>query len=235
MHAKAWQLFAGSWLIVLMQCIVALGVLAGTELPSCTTNDQCNPGLYCRVGLTRRCEFCSDTPMLIQIDPATGDTFNYIYDEHYAGMNETYAAEVCADPTEAAAVISRIDPKENQDFVASTVVAWCDNCVHSGTGSVDTLSRSGLSQAHVEIMKITDWLTLFLSVFVVSLKLCGELKDISLCSVAIAQHKATLTWQWQFGLTLLGGMRRWTFLNTIVCVVTQLVFLQGGDAQSVCE
>jgi hypothetical protein len=236
MHAKAWQLFVGSFIIVVMQCVVALGVLAGTELPSCKTNDQCAPGMYCRVGVNTRCEFCQDSPLQMQTDPDTGDTYNVVYDRRYVGVNETYAAEVCANPTAAAAAIDRGSLAATlSPFVADTVVAWCDNCVHSGTGSVDTLSRNALSQANVEIMKTADWLTLIFSIYVVSLKLCGELKDIQLCSAAIAKHDKQLSSRWKFGLHLLGGMRRWTFLNAIVCIEAQLVFLKGGDALSVCE
>jgi hypothetical protein len=236
MHAKAWQLFVGSFAIVVMQCAVAFGVLAATELPGCKTNDHCISGMYCRVGVNKRCEFCSDSPLLMQTDQSTGYTYNKNYDPNYAGVNETYAAEVCAYPAAAAAAhTDESGAATMSPFVTNTVIAWCDNCVHSGTGSVDTLSLRSMSEGNIEIMKAADWVALVFSIYVVALKLCGELKDIQLCSIAIAKYDAQLSSRWKFGLRLLGGIRRWTFLNGIVCLVAQLVFLKGGDALSVCK
>jgi hypothetical protein len=38
----------------------------------------------------------------------------------------------------------------------------------------------------------------------------------------------------QLTLTLLGGVRRWLFLPTLVVAVPMLVLVKGGDALSVC-
>ena len=39
---------------------------------------------------------------------------------------------------------------------------------------------------------------------------------------------------WRFALSLLGGVRRWVFLPSLVMAVPALVLLRGGDALSVC-
>ena len=38
----------------------------------------------------------------------------------------------------------------------------------------------------------------------------------------------------RLALTLLGGVRRWVFLPTLVIAVPVLVLVKGGDALSVC-
>ena len=58
----------------------------------------------------------------------------------------------------------------------------------------------------------------------------GELKDILLCSMAIAQHAGKLSAGWRHALIFLLGIRRWIFLPALVCTVPLLVMVEGGDA-----
>jgi hypothetical protein len=52
-----------------------MAVAVGTILPSCRGSDQCEPGLYCQIGFSNRCQFCgSNSPLFMQTDAATGDT-----------------------------------------------------------------------------------------------------------------------------------------------------------------
>ena len=59
-------------------------------------------------------------------------------------------------------------------------------------------------------------------------------QDIMLCSIAITQAGDQLNRGFRFSLTLLGDVRRWVFLPTLVALVPFLVLVKGGDALSVC-
>ena len=59
-------------------------------------------------------------------------------------------------------------------------------------------------------------------------------QDIALCAVAIEHAGAKLSHGSRLALALLGGVRRWVFLPTLVVAVPFLVLLKGGDALSVC-
>lgn len=60
------------------------------------------------------------------------------------------------------------------------------------------------------------------------------MQDIKLCGMAIRQASDRIAPAWRSALFLLGGMRRWVFLPTLIVVVPWLVLLKGGDALSVC-
>jgi hypothetical protein len=61
-----------------------------------------------------------------------------------------------------------------------------------------------------------------------------RLQDIALCTISIARAEDRMSRGFWFALTLLGGVRRWVFLPTLVAVVPVVVLLKGGDTQSVC-
>ena len=50
-------MFAVSVLMVAAQVATVAAVIIGTATPACLTNDQCNPGMYCSVGWSNRCQF----------------------------------------------------------------------------------------------------------------------------------------------------------------------------------
>jgi hypothetical protein len=59
-------------------------------------------------------------------------------------------------------------------------------------------------------------------------------QDIELCAMAIRHAGDRIAPTYRFALSLLGGMRRWTFLPTMVMAAPWLVLIKGGDALSVC-
>jgi hypothetical protein len=59
-------------------------------------------------------------------------------------------------------------------------------------------------------------------------------QDIELCAMAIRHAGDRIAPTYRFALSLLGGMRRWTFLPTLVGAAPILVLFKGGDALSVC-
>lgn len=78
----------------------------------------------------------------------------------------------------------------------------------------------------------------------ISRSICGEVpwlskrawrdQDIALCAIAIAHAGDRLGRGSRLALALLGGVRRWLFLPTLVVAVPFLVLIKGGDALSVC-
>jgi hypothetical protein len=170
---RAWSLVLSA-LMVLMQCMVAAGVLAGTAQPACASSDQCaQKGTYCRVGGIDRCGYCGENaPLPLQTDPATGGTLNNAEAPDYAGFNLTLVAEVCAAPTD------RVGLNENGleiAFTRAAVVSWCETCVFND-GRVDELTGSSLTQANVAAMGPFDWVALVFATVVVALTINGELK-----------------------------------------------------------
>ena len=59
-------------------------------------------------------------------------------------------------------------------------------------------------------------------------------QDIELCAMAIRHAGDRIAPTYRFALSLLGGMRRWTFLPTLTLAAPWLVLYKGGDALSVC-
>ena len=67
-----------------------------------------------------------------------------------------------------------------------------------------------------------------------ALSLFLRAQDIELCATAIRHAGDRIAPAYRFALSLLGGMRRWTFLPTLTLAAPFLVLLKGGDALSVC-
>ena len=59
-------------------------------------------------------------------------------------------------------------------------------------------------------------------------------QDIELCTMAIRHAGDRIAPPYRFVLSLLGGIRRWTFLPALVMTAPYLVLFRGGDALSVC-
>lgn len=242
-----------STFMVLGQCIVAVAVWLGAALPACSTSDQCREGMYCNVGQMNRCVFCgTDVPLPEQSDPATGGALNWPYSSdgvslnpNFVGYNTTLVAEVCAEPTNRlglGGLMASTRGDEAMIMPESAVVSWCETCVRpldsnlrpQISGTVDPLTGAHLVAANVAAMGYFDRFTLIFASAVVALEVIGELRDITICTLAIRHAGDKLSPGWRFVTTLLGGMRRWIFLPTLVSTVPILVLYQGGDALSIC-
>eukprot|EP01052_Picozoa_sp_SAG31_P024019 SAG31_NODE_2017_length_6663_cov_3.680530_6_plen_223_part_00 len=79
-----------------------------------------------------------------------------------------------------------------------------------------------------------DILTLCLAAWFLSLASWAEQRDCRLCDIAIAQASKSLSPGWVRALQLLGGIRLWVFLPSLMNAVTCLVVVNGGDALSIC-
>ena len=101
-------------------------------------------------------------------------------------------------------------------------------------GTVDPLTGDGLAAANLAAMGPLDDIALVFASFIVAFTVVGELKDIELCSMAVAHAGDKLSKGWRLALGFLLWMRRWVFLPALVMDVPMLVLLKGGDALSVC-
>ena len=187
-----------SALMVLMQCMVAMGVALGTAFPACASSDQCaEKGTWCEVGGIDRCVYCGDAPLPPQADPATGGTLNWADAPDYAGFNLTLVAEVCAAPTDR---LGMDGLGSEISFPRAGVVSYCETCVFND-GQVDELTAASLTQANVAVMGPFDWFALVFATVVVALTTNGELKVRAESEPAAAAREPRLQQQ-NIGYTL---------------------------------
>ena len=235
-----WRALLGGVMMVPGQCMVAVGLVVGTNAPSCESSDQCpQKGTFCEVGGQDRCLFCGTAaPLPIQTDPATGGTLNRPTDGNglstpdFVGFNTTLVAEACGDPTgymvrewgDASGVRF-----QGYEFTPATVASWCETCVSAIDLAVDPVTQISHTAANVAAMGSFDKAALVFATFIVAMTVGGELKDIKLVFLAIRHAGDKLSPRWRFALTLLGGIRRWVFLPTLVLAVPVLVMYKGGE------
>ena len=228
MARRAPLLYAGSFVMVSLQSTTALGVWLGTFSPSCVTSDQCDAGNYCShravVGGATRCQGCISSG------------FSPVYSEDIS--NVTLVAEACAMPyTDRDLVHEWVDPEYGKQFyiepnglTSTDVASYCEACVRNdGTVHVPSSAADNLAA-----MGPADDITLVFATFIVAFTIVGELKDIKLCSMAVAHAGDKLSMGWRLALRFLLWMRRWVFLPVLVMNVPFLVLIKGGDALSVC-
>jgi hypothetical protein len=111
--------------MVALQCLVAVGVFAGTVQPACGSSDQCHQaGTYCRN--RKRCSYCSEQPDMFppQTDPATGGTLNDMGALDFVGFNLTAVAELCANPSLYTPLL-RAEQRGVPWMTAPSIVSWC--------------------------------------------------------------------------------------------------------------
>jgi hypothetical protein len=189
---KAWLFYTFSLLMVLGQIAALMGVSAGMGEPACSSNDQCEAGSFCGNRLGSRCLHCGDSAPWYQNHEqwpvhANEENFN----------NLTLISVVCATPyTEYT--------REDGNTAVTFVAPWCENCVHND-GTADPLTTWDGWDANVAAMGLFDWATLVFAACVVALKVAQELRDIKLCSIAVAHAGGELGRGWRFALGLLGG------------------------------
>jgi hypothetical protein len=111
---------------------------------------------------------------------------------------------------------------------------WCDYCVLPNDDGVHPTTQTGLLESNVNAMGTADWVALFFACFVVAFQVVGELKDVTLCSTAIARAGGALHPGWRYGFLVINAARRWIFLTVLCVSVPLLVVYKGGDALNVC-
>ena len=127
-----------------------------------------------------------------------------------------------------------VESGENQVHIETTpnvtVASWCEACVRND-GTVHVVDVVG---GNLAAMGPFDTVALAFASFIIAFTVVGELKDIELCSMAVAHAGDKLSKGWRLALGFLLGMRRWVFLPALVMNVPLLVLIKGGDALSVC-
>lgn len=141
-------------------------------------------------------------------------------------------------------------------YSAETVTNWCQGCTHiaeKGAWRPAPLDKFGLAQhdneTDIEVsvmnnrlqamlsmnaMMTPDWVALFLCTYVVGMTVNGEIKDASLCTMAIKRKVGELSISWQIALEVLNTLRSQTFLQALLSAIPVVVLSQGGDALSIC-
>eukprot|EP01043_Picozoa_sp_COSAG02_P036645 COSAG02_NODE_2698_length_8208_cov_10.377482_3_plen_207_part_00 len=164
--------------------------------------------------------FCGvDTPLPRQVAPS-GAKLNWAIDEDFAGFNRSLVAETCAEPYLERLGLSGLGVVRS--YPPGAVVSWCETCKRNDE-SIDPTSGPAIRSANVAAMGRYDWIALVFAAFVVAFTCVGELNDIRVCSMAIAQAGEKLSPGWRFVLSLLGGVRRGIFLPALVIMVPVLV------------
>ena len=101
-------------------------------------------------------------------------------------------------------------------------------------GTVDPTTIDSFIAGNLAAMGPYDDVALAFAAFIVAFSVVGELKDIELCSLAVAHAGVKISKRWRLALSFLLWMRRWLFLPALVLNVADLVLVKGGDALSVC-
>ena len=207
--------------MVLLQSATAYGVMMGTMAPSCVTSDQCGADMYCATdpgGHKGGCEFCGGIPDIIEES-------NVTLVQHCSPPYYTYSHEMDA----AGNLVVGLGQRDTEPNRAS----WCEACVHAD-GTVAPTTIDSFMASNLDGMFFFDNVALVFAAFVVAFTVVGELKDIELCSMAVAHAGDKLSKGWRLALGFLLWMRRWVFLQGLMLNVPVLVVMKGGDALSVC-
>eukprot|EP01048_Picozoa_sp_COSAG05_P013825 COSAG05_NODE_1509_length_4688_cov_77.656788_2_plen_471_part_00 len=235
MRAKAPRMAIAGGLIILFQITTAFAISTGSILPACIHNEQCPSGQWCQssvsTGKAGTCQFCGeDVPLPLQY-PSEGNTWNNPYDPNYSGWNKTALAELCANPVDSEGTTS----VAANYYTAAEVTNWCDNCHEVETGNVRMMTWTSRMEDNVAAMGVYDWVALSFALFIVSLSVVGELKDIELCSMAL-EHTAGdgLNAKWRTFLKLCQHTRRWVFLPYMLMGICSITVIRGGDALTAC-
>lgn len=69
--------------------------------------------------------------------------------------------------------------------------------------------------------------------YVVGLSVVGELKDATLCSIALARGRAQLSKKWELALWLHSTFRVHALLSAILSAVPIVILTRGGEAMTV--
>ena len=219
--------------IVIVQCLAALGLFQGIVLMGCVDSDQCPAGMYC--GIVEdggRCNYCGDFAPLPLQTTQTG-TLNDAAELNFEGFNTTLVDEVCSNIT-ARTGWSEAYGQGGESYSREAVQQWCEYCVHPIDRKVVEISTAKFAERNLGMMTRFDWLTLAFASTMVAFKLSGELTDIELCRLAVAHGRDGLSSTWRIALQLIAYLRRWYFLPTVLVCITVMVRFRGGDAMSVC-
>ena len=79
-----------------------------------------------------------------------------------------------------------------------------------------------------------DWVALILCSYIIGMKITGEIKDITLCEIAMERNVKELPVFWHYALGFLNRLRSQIFLQPLVGAIPCVVLTQGGSALDIC-
>ena len=130
---------------------------------------------------------------------------NFVIDAGAEEMyNLTLVAEVCTVPYTGRIGLGAAGV--DMTYKPADVASWCESCVRTD-GTVDPSTLVARVKANLAAMGPFDNATLIVAAFVVAFIVVGELKDILLCSLAIAHAGERLSKGWRLALGFMLWMR----------------------------
>ena len=151
------------------------------------------------------------------------------------GFNWTAVEWTCRHPDAGLSIATwYADVEKHRSPVSGTYVQnWCEACVFPLDQHVSDLTEAVRIRNNLSAMGAFDWYTLILAAAFMSLASIGELKDIYLCKLA-AERSSNIATTPRRVFQVLGLLRGHVFLPTVICAVSSLVAVGGGDALSLC-
>ena len=110
--------------------------------------------------------------------------------------------------------------------------AMCDNCVTDRGFE----SHGDVARDRVDSMMLQDWLTLFLASIVISFAIFAEIRDLTLCEIALRDisERREVSRGWRFAIGGLNFARCYIILPNVISSVMELVLNDGGRVKEVC-
>ena len=104
--------------------------------------------------------------------------------------------------------------------------AMCDNCVTDRGFE----SHGDVARDRVDSMMLQDWLTLFLASIVISFAIFAEIRDLTLCEIALRDisERREVSRGWRFAIGGLNFARCYIILPNVISSVMELVLNDGG-------
>lgn len=255
-----WMLLAGLGLVI-FQALTAIGVHVGVALPSCTTTKQCQvAGTFC--DSSQRCSYCGWHGLLSPTTESAGS--NAAREETYVDCAALFGAtdtivgrtetdnDKCLPPANKTVVHALCSGSDNwRQLLAAggystgksmngaaltegQVKSWCESCVNAVDWETDMFTTIDNINNNINAMGFLDWITLMFAAYIVAMTVCGELKDLELCSIAQGRLGDKLDNSSRLVMGLGAELRRSIFLPGMLCNVGLLVGIRGGDSLSIC-
>lgn len=123
-------------------------------------------------------------------------------------------------------------------FACATDDQICQACYDENTRTFSTADSQDVVNSNMDAMRWFDWVTVFLTTFVIGLSVAAEIRDIRLCwiSIGTAQGEggSIMGRRWVSALRLLQLLRQYAFLQYVLLSVPAMVAWRGSDSLSVC-
>lgn len=124
--------------------------------------------------------------------------------------------------------MSVLDVSATRQLKIFAACMFCCSCC--GLTIAEPVSGILLTSAH---QNTVQWGTVWMCSYVVGLSIVGELKDATLCSIAVERGREQLSRGWMWALWLLATIRVHAFLGGVLSSIPVVILSRGGDAMTV--